>query len=177
MAEKLDIFRVLNQADRKSVSFYEHLSEEEKKAYSPFLVQRWLSGTSDVRQVVFLNEILNPYVFSLQHHKQLLWFLTTICTNEKPRKYFWNKLPGRQASSKPETLNVISQYFGYSKKQASDVLNLLTYEDINWYAEQLGKQPDELAKLKKEWKNEKESSNKEKNTVTKNKDINNFFAE
>lgn len=169
MAEKIDIFRILNQADKKNILFYQQLSEEEKKSFSPFLIQRWLSGTVDSRQVIFLNELLNPFIFSFFNHKHLLWLLITICTNGNIQKYSWNKLPGKQQThSKPETINIISQYYGYSKKQAKEILNLLSYEEIIWYAEQLGKQPEEIIKLKKEWKNEIESNKKD--AISKNID-------
>ena len=92
---KLDIFRVLKNADLKNVDFFGKLTEEEQKAFQPFLVARWLSGTYSARQIYFINEIVNSLVFSLPNHKQLLWQLLTICTSGKQQRYIWNKLPSK----------------------------------------------------------------------------------
>lgn len=148
----LDIFRVLNNVDSKDASFLSSLSDEERKAFQPFLVQRWLSGTLSARQVYFLNEIVNPYVFSLPNHKLLLWQLMTLCTSGKPQRYTWHKLPGGGGTSKPVSTRVVADYLGYSTKDATQALLLLSRDDVLSYATELGRQSDDMAKIKKEIK-------------------------
>ncbi|TFH09872.1 MAG: hypothetical protein E4H14_03645 [Candidatus Thorarchaeota archaeon] len=151
---KLDIFRVLKQADLKNADFFEKLTEEEQKAFQPFLIQRWMSGTYSPRQIVFLNELVNPFAFSLANHKQLLWQLMTICTGGKPQRYVWNKLPGKLSTAKPVSVSVIQQYLQCSERHAHEALNCLTGNDILNIAEKLGMQTEELAKIRKEHKDE-----------------------
>lgn len=147
---KLDIFRTLKHIDEKDVDYYSSLEEEEQKAYFPLVIARWLSGTRDARQIVFLNELVNRFVFAIPNHKDLLHKLMCLCTTGKPRRYFWNKVASGKTTSKPNAVSVIREYFGYNTKQAKDALQLLTVEDVIEYAEQLGRQKDEITKIKKE---------------------------
>lgn len=152
MTYKLDIFNILDRVSRKDSTFLSTLSEEEVKALQPFLIQRWLSGTSDARQIYFLNEVVNSYIFTLPKHKELLWQLMTICTTGKATRYTWNKLPGSTTTSKPIATRTVSEYFNYSKRDAVSALQLLSMEDVLQYAVELGTQKDDLAKIKKEMK-------------------------
>ena len=151
-AHKLDIFRVLSRVDAKDTKFYDGLSDEEQKAFQPLVVMKWLSGTSDARQVYFLNEFLNPFIFSIPNHKQLLYQLMTICNSGKSRRYKWNKAKPKQSSKMPETIKVIQDTFRYSAKHSEDALPMLTNDDILEYAGHLGRQKDEISKIKKELK-------------------------
>lgn len=151
---KLDIFRVLKQADLKNVEFYEKLTDEERKAFQPFLVTRWLSGTYSARQIYFLNEIVNQLVFSLANHKQLLWQLLTICTLGKPQRYVWNKLPSKTSVSRPASTRVIADYYHYSTRRAAEALECLSGNDVLAIAETLGLETEDLTKIRKEYKGE-----------------------
>ena len=81
MAAKLDIKRELNAVDQKNYDFYDNLTEEEKKAFSPFILMRYTSnvqGDSDIQE--WFVETTNEYVnkdFNLlsKGHKELLWKL------------------------------------------------------------------------------------------------------
>ena len=147
---KLDIFRVLAAAGRKNTDFYSTLTPEEQKAMQPILVTRWMSGTQRADQIVYLNEIINPFVFSLSSHKQLLWHLMTIASVAGNQKCNWIKSPAK-TTKKAISASVVSQYYKYSTSRAIDALALLTVEDILEMGVDLGCQTDELAKIKKEW--------------------------
>lgn len=149
---KLDIFRVLEAINNKDVTFLDRITEEEAKAFVPFVVQRWMSGTSSARQIFFINELLNPFVFSLQQHKKLLWDLMMVCSPNKPQRYSWNALPGKKNTSKPTAVKVLQQYYGYSATEAVNVLDMLTRQDLIDMAEDLGWQQEDIAKIKKEVK-------------------------
>jgi hypothetical protein len=150
MAEhKLEIFRVLGELDKKNIKFFDSLSEEEKKAFQPLVVSRWLSGTSNKQQLFLLNEIVNPYIFSLAKHKPLLYKLMTICTAGSLQRYVWNKQLSK-GSTHPFTTKTIQQYFGYNSRDAEKVIPLLLIDDISTMAEDMGWQDEDLNKLRKE---------------------------
>lgn len=163
---KLDIFRVLEAINAKDTAFLDRLTEEEAKAFVPFVVQRWMSGTSSARQVFFINELLNPFVFSLQQHKQLLWNLMMVCSPGKSTRYAWNALPSKKNTSKPTAVKVLQQYYGYSATEAVNVLDMLSRQDLIDMAEELGWQQEDIAKIKKEVK---ESATEAKSTPAKPK--------
>lgn len=145
---KLDIFGLLSKVSTKDAHYFARLSVEHQKAFQPYVVQRWLSGTNNPGQIVFLNEVANPYVFSLYQHKQLLYQLFTVCTDGTPKKYNWIK--PHKATKQPLTVEVICQYFCYGVKEAKDLIPILSKQQIIQYAEQLGYDKDKLTKLKKE---------------------------
>jgi hypothetical protein len=157
---KLDIFRVLNALNEKDAKFYDNLNDEEQKAFQPFLVMRWMSGTADALQVHLINEIANPYAFALANHKLLMWQLLVACNSGKKHKYNWLKLPSSSNPAKPISVKVVSQYFQYSTAHATDAVKLLSKHDILEFAEELGYQPDEMSKLKKEHSDDKSERTK-----------------
>lgn len=78
---KLDIKRELNAVDLKKYDFYDNLTDEEKKAFSPFILMRYMSNVQGDRdtQEWFLemtNEMVNKHHWVLsKNHKALLWKL------------------------------------------------------------------------------------------------------
>lgn len=149
---KLDIFQVLGQISSKNADFYRNLTEEEQKAFQPLVVMRWLSGTRSAQQIYFLNELVNPFVFNMAKHKELLVDLMTICSPGRSQRYFWNKANGKRTSSMPKTVEIVREFLNYSSSEVIEVLPLLDNETIIAYAEELGKQPDEIKLINKELK-------------------------
>jgi hypothetical protein len=159
---KLDIFRVLDAADAKDEEFFRKLTDEERKGLQPFLISRWMSGTSNAAQIVLINEFLNPYAFSLTRHKELLWQLLTVVNSGRRQRYVWNKLPAKRESGKPNALRAVREYYKYSTRDAVDALEILSRDQVINLAEQLGWQPDDIAKIKRELKVGKETDDTEK---------------
>jgi hypothetical protein len=149
---KLDIFQTLNHISKKDRNFFRDLTDEEKKAFQPLIVMRWLTGTNDARQVYFINELVNPFVFSMYNHKELIYYLMTTCTSGKNQRYNWTKSSSKKSSSTPLSVSVIKDYFNYSTMHAIEALPMLSNDDILEYAEQLGRQKEDITKIKKELK-------------------------
>jgi hypothetical protein len=80
-AAKLDIKRELNAVDRKAYDFYDNLTDEEKKAFSPYILMRYTASVQGDREIQewFLemtNEMVNKNHWDLsKEHKALLWKL------------------------------------------------------------------------------------------------------
>jgi len=78
---KLDIKRELNAVDQKNYDFYDNLSEEERKAFAPFILMRYTSNVQGDKEIQewFLemtNELVNKNHWTLSKgHKPLLWKL------------------------------------------------------------------------------------------------------
>jgi hypothetical protein len=147
----LDIFHLLGQIDKKDTMFYSKLTDEQRKAYSPLVSMRWMSGTRDARQIIFLNELVNRFVFNMGDHKELLYKLQCAASSGTPRRYNW--MSAKTAGNKKNKgLEIVMQYYDYGVREAKSVMPLLGNEDILLMAEELGFQKEELAKLKKELK-------------------------
>jgi len=78
---KLDIKRELNAVDKKNYSFYDDLDADEKKAFSPYILMRYVSnvqGDKDTQEwfLDMTNELVNKNHWTLsKDHKPLLWKL------------------------------------------------------------------------------------------------------
>ena len=150
---KLNIFDELTDISCKNKQFYSNLPEDLKKSVQPLVLMRWLTGTRDIRQVFFLNELANPLIFPLSKHKQLLIHILSICCSGKSQRYAWNKMERGSKNNKfPISIDVIKQYYQYSTKQAIQVLPLLSNDDILFYSEQLAIDSDKQKLLNKELK-------------------------
>ena len=149
---KLDLFNFLNNMSRKNEKFYGTLSEEEIKEISPLILMRWLSGTNNPYQIYMLNELLNPFVFTLGKHKELLVDLMTLSTTGISQRYQFKKAKSKKTTKMPKTAAVIKEYFNYSTLDAVESIPLISNEDILALAEELGKQKPEITVIKKELK-------------------------
>ena len=82
---KLDIKRELGAVDTKNYDFYENLTDEEKKAFSPYILMRYtanVQGDRDIQEwfVEMTNEMVNKNHWDLsKDHKALLWKLFATC--------------------------------------------------------------------------------------------------
>ena len=81
----LDIKRELAAVDLRNYDFYDKLTPEEKKEFSPYILMRYVSNTDGDRdlQEWFLertNELVNKNHWVLsKNHKGLLWKLFASC--------------------------------------------------------------------------------------------------
>jgi hypothetical protein len=145
---KLDIFSLFNKIDSGDFSFYEKLSEEEKKDFNPLIIMRWMSGCNDYRQIVFINTFVNTMIFTLSKHPELLSKLLVISSSKQKKHYQWM---GQKKSNKiSNRIKILSEYFGYSEREAKLNIKLINNDEYENMANELGWQKDEIAKLKKE---------------------------
>lgn len=146
MNQKFDLFAGLAALGSKNNKWFESLSLEGQKAAAPFVMARWMTGTSDPEQIVRINRYVNPYLFSGTADKAALFKLLAATATGRTKRYQWIKAPG--AKSKTHVLEVIKRYYDCSTREAS------TYEiaaaDILEMAEELGLDKEELLKVKKE---------------------------
>jgi hypothetical protein len=80
-AAKLDIKRELSAVDQKNYNFYANLTDDERKAFSPYILMRYTASVQGDRETQewFLentNEFVNKHHWHLsKNHKALLWQL------------------------------------------------------------------------------------------------------
>lgn len=81
----LDMFnRVLPSADTRNKNFYDNLTDEEKKGFSPWLIQRYLSSaeshTAEMIEhyLIMTNELVNVNHSVLKNYPDLMWKMMSI---------------------------------------------------------------------------------------------------
>jgi len=78
---KLDIKRELNAVDQKIYDFYDNLTDEERKVFSPYILMRYTSnvqGNADLQEwfLEMTNEMVNKnYAIIAKDYKELMWKL------------------------------------------------------------------------------------------------------
>jgi len=147
-SNKPTIFEILSYIDKKQLTKIE--DEEFNKIFVPFITAKWLAFTTNPVQIYAINENVNPYLFSLYKHKPLLWKLMCGVTNGKSQRYTWIK--NVSESKKSQTVELLAVYLNCSKREAREHVDTYSEQDIVTIAEQMGKDKDEINKLKKEFK-------------------------
>jgi hypothetical protein len=82
MSDKLSIANEMRMFDRKVRTFYDDLTDEERKKFSNYLMIRWgscVDGSRDLQEfyVISTNERLNKHFFSINKHPKLQWLCAT----------------------------------------------------------------------------------------------------
>jgi hypothetical protein len=146
----LDIFKVLaNLNSPRSGDVYAKLSDDEKKGFAPLVIMRWMSGTSDARQILALNTFVNPVVFPLAKHPHLLSLLLQVSSSKTNGRCSWLGIKSKKKNV--EALKVVGEYLEMSDRELKMLNPFPTENEVMQMAEELGWQKEELAKLKKEY--------------------------
>lgn len=148
----LDIFKLLEDLNSSKEDIWNSLTEEEQRGFAPLVVQRWMSGTGDKRQIMLLNEFANPCIFTLGRHPQLLMRLLHACSSKTPKRYGW--LATKSKKKNVESIKVLCEYFGMSEREAAMCRPFPSNNELVEMASELGWQADDIKKLKKEAKDE-----------------------
>jgi hypothetical protein len=110
MAAKLDIGRELRGVNDRNHDFYKNLTDEEKKAFSPYLLMRYVSNPQvDSESYEFIlgrvNDLVNINHWTLSKgHKAFLWQLFASCGLGMPVKYTYLKASSKEKANKIEKL-------------------------------------------------------------------------
>lgn len=121
-----DFINAINQSKQDVIGKSDN-PELAEKMYDPFIVNRGLSFFADT--ILYANEMNRLNL--LDKKPQFAYLLNTI----RPRKRFskWFK------KEKIEKLDIISEYFGYSKSKSKDIIEILTDDQIKIIKEKLQK--------------------------------------
>lgn len=143
-----DLFAFLGKLNKRNLEAYDNLSDEDKKAAHPFVIMRWLTGTSDQAQIVRINTFANRYMFSLGQEKELLFKLLAASCTGKTNRTKWIKGPG--SGSTKLSVQIIKDRYNCSTREAEQYIDLLNAEDLLLFAEEVGWDKEQIKKLQVE---------------------------
>jgi hypothetical protein len=139
------------------MDFYDNLTDEERKAFAPRVVIRWLSTLSDNNPsqqyaILAVNDLVNLGLWSLQKHPELIYKLCALSGTGKKQYHQW--IPqGRGAGSQPRLDALIQEFWPQTNSQERDLLKKLrTPEQWMDFASQSGIDDRHLKDLKDEFK-------------------------
>ncbi len=149
---KVDIFDLLKHVDGGDLDYWAGLSDEERKTVAFVVASRWLSCTKNTDQIIAVNSLLNPLVFSFgTKHKALLYRLMLIASSGTDKRYQWISRK-KKVPSKPLSTQVVSEYYKLKLERANSYLTMLTLSDVLECAEALGYDDSSIKKIKNEFK-------------------------
>jgi hypothetical protein len=152
--DKLYIGNEMAQFDLKNRDFYDDLSEEEKKKFSPFLMIRWgatVEGAAEMQAYYLLstNEKLNKNFFDVSgtQHKKLQWLLaTTVSPGLGKQRHTWLAASKKEAVDNKAT-KFLREIFPHLKDDELDLLRRLnSKDDLKHLAEQHGWSKERIKK-------------------------------
>jgi hypothetical protein len=145
MSDPLDIKNEMAQFDRKNKDFYDSLTDEQKKKFSPFLMIRWgssVGGSADLQAYYLMscNENLNKHFFDVNtaQHKKLQWLLATTVSPGMGNQYHqWIAPKKRETNNK--SVKFLRELRPELKEDEIKLLSELNDKDnLKQYAKQLG---------------------------------------
>ena len=144
--DKLSIGNEMAQFDSKNRQFFDELTDEERKKFSPFLMIRYgssVSGSRDLQEfyLIATNERLNKKFFAVNtaQHKKLQWLMaTTVSPGLGNFRHNWiapkKKEPGAGSMRKQ-----LMELFPHLKDDEIDLLSeITTKKEIDAHLRELG---------------------------------------
>jgi hypothetical protein len=143
--DKLSIKSEMSALDRKDRAFYDSLSDEEKKKFSPFLMIRYgatVSGNADMQAYYLMscNERLNKHFFDVNtaQHKKLQWLMaTTVSPGMGNQFHQW--IAPKKKTTDNKSIKFLRELYPHLKE---DDLKLMAdvndKDDLKAYAKGLG---------------------------------------
>jgi hypothetical protein len=148
MTDKLSIANEMAQFDSKNRQFFDDLSDEERKKFSPFLMIRYgssVSGNRDLQEfyLIATNERLNKRFFAVNttQHKKLQWLMaTTVSPGLGTFRHNWisprKKEPGAGTIRKQ-----LAELFPDYRDDELDLLaEITTRKELDTYLRELGQE-------------------------------------
>ena len=118
------IFEHLSGIKEKKTS-WESLTDMDKKSFSPFIINRWLSMNMDLLPIV---NILQKYTIGLLSARDTYKVYLDFLPNKKTfDKYIKGKSDGKYNK---DMLKYLSTWYGVSQREIIDYMELLPKEEV-----------------------------------------------
>ena len=130
MAKKpqIPLKEIMAAIDKKDRKFYNNLSDEQKKAFSAWMMMRYCSsvqGRDAANYIYMTNELVNFQFSEVSKHPELQWLLLSACGVGKIQFHSYLKPPNAR-KKKNKVFEFIYSLFPHMKTE--DINNLI---DIN----------------------------------------------
>jgi hypothetical protein len=133
--DKLSIKSEMSAFDRKDRNFYDSLTDEEKKKFSPFLMIRYgatVTGNSDLQAYYLMscNERLNKHFFDVNtaQHKKLQWLLATTVSPGMGNQYHQWIAPKKKTNDN-KSIKFLRELYPHLKEDDLKLMSELNDKD------------------------------------------------
>jgi hypothetical protein len=145
MSDPLNIRNEMAEFDRKNRGFYDSLTNEERKKFSPFLMIRWgsaVNGSADLQAyyVMSCNENLNKHFFDVNtaQHKKLQWLLATTVSPGMGNQYHQWIAPKKRETNNKAVKFLREQHPALKEDEIKLLSEINDKDDLKQHARKLG---------------------------------------
>lgn len=141
--DKLHISNEMRQFDSKNRNFYDELTDEEKKKFSPFLMIRWgstVTGSPELQEyyLISTNLRLNKNFFDIHRHPKLQWLCaTTVSPAMGNFRHEWISTKKKEKAD-PMRKKLMELYPTYKEDEIDLLCEITTKEEFKKYMRDLG---------------------------------------
>jgi len=132
---------IMAAIDKKDRGFYNRLSDEQKKAFSAWMMMRYCSSVQgrDAANYIFMtNELVNYQFMEVSKHPELQWLLLSACGTGKIQFHPYLKPPNAR-KKKNKVFEFVYSVFPHMKSEdINNFIDLNTKEDLKTLAKQHG---------------------------------------
>lgn len=155
MKDDFPLFELLSAATKKDRKYYSKLSDINKKKFSPFIVQKWLSNpASTLKREYYLqcvNSIINTKLFDMANHPELIYMLMTVIGDKKVYRHEWIGITKKTESKKLLDAFFLNLNPGVNRDELDILRTIYTLSDIIDIAINMGYQKLAIEELKEAW--------------------------
>ena len=113
---------------------WDSFSESDQKAFSPFIINRWLSMDEEFIEVV--NYFQKYAIGTLEPREVYKWYSDFLPTGKRYNKYIKSK---KDKKYNPEVINVLCDYFEDSKNNIIEYLDFIDKKQLKEILNMYGK--------------------------------------
>ena len=152
MAKKpqIPLADVMLAIDRKNRSWYDNLNDEQKKAFSAWMMMRYASsvqGGNAASYLFMVNECVNKNFMDLSKHPELQWLLFTLCGSGKKEYHPYIKPPTSRKKKNKVAEWLSDQYPLMKADEINMLMEINDTEDFKSLAREGGMTDKEIKEL------------------------------
>jgi hypothetical protein len=131
--DPLSIWNEMKALDSKDYVYFDKLTDDQKKEFSPYLLMRWgstVEGNNDISKyyAVATNEFVNLNFWQLQKHKKLQWLsLCAVSPKLGKQKHYWLGTSKGKGSSTLK--NILMEQLPTTKERDIDLMIKMNTKD------------------------------------------------
>ena len=142
--QDFDLFEALAAIDKKDYGYFDKLTEEQQRKFSPYMLVRWMSGikgNTALQQyhVLSTNEFANTHLFGefISKHPKLQWLM--LCASGLGKGKQFHQFLKNNKLDDNDLINFLSKVYPTSKMSDLRILaSLITVEELEQYIRDSG---------------------------------------
>lgn len=132
---------VMGSIDRKNKNYYHNLTQEQKKAFVPWMMMRYCSsvqGKNASYYIFMTNELVNYQFMEVNKHPELQWLLLSACGSGKVEFHPYIKPPNGKKKKDKVSEFLISLFPHLKSDEIAMLKNINSTDELKQLARENG---------------------------------------